>query len=104
MTDVQKAVEETKPTAGTETGLVAAPNTTIAPSVPTAAIMAEAEVGGKKGTVEDSAAPASASNTTPTHADRTTPGETAVESADSKKPITEGVLGYKAPGLVKYVL
>lgn len=94
MTDVQKPVEETKATTAGETGLVAAPSTTTAPSVPTAAIMAETgAVGDKKETVQDTAAPATTS-------DQAAPVETAVES----QPVTEGVLGYKAPGLVKYVL
>ncbi|KAI9786057.1 MAG: hypothetical protein M1816_008148 [Peltula sp. TS41687] len=105
MTDVQQPVDETKPTSATETGLVAAPNAMSAPSVPTAAIIGEAEIGEKKDTVEHATAPASASNITSTHADQAAPVVgTAAESPSNKKDVTEGVLGYKAPGLVKSLI
>lgn len=96
MSEVQKPVEET-------TAAAPATETTPAPAVETPAV--------ESTTGEAAAAPAEASQETPAEnteaskdADnKDAPAEQPKEDKKEVTPASEGQLGYKAPGLVKYV-
>jgi len=82
MSEVQKNIEEpTAVTAVTEAPAITEPVTEVKPTEPTAETT--------------SAVPATTEDVKPV--------EEATPAAEEVKPVEEGVLGYKGPGLLKYV-